>query len=65
MKVLMYALMTYPLTTMVQDNESFIIVTKQQQTKQVIEKVEENKPSTQFNPDLIKLKIKVNNEKTN
>ncbi|EPO2911732.1 TPA: hypothetical protein ACF3XO_004531 [Vibrio parahaemolyticus] len=65
MKVLMYALMSYPLTVMVQDNDGFILITKQQETKQVVEKVEKKETSNQFNPNLIKLKIKVNDEKTN
>ncbi|HGS5694457.1 TPA: hypothetical protein ACMDWD_003402 [Vibrio cholerae] len=65
MKVLMYALMSYPLTVMVQDNDEFILITKQQETKQVVEKVEKKETSNQFNPNLIKLKIKVNDEKTN
>ncbi|MBF4374129.1 hypothetical protein [Vibrio anguillarum] len=65
MKVLMYALMSYPLTVMVQDNDGFILITKQQETKQVVEEVEKKETSNQFNPNLIKLKIKVNDEKTN
>ncbi|EPO2959869.1 hypothetical protein ACT7TO_002881 [Vibrio cholerae] len=65
MKVLMYALMSYPLTVMVQNNDGFILITKQQETKQVVEKVEKKEASNQFNPNLIKLKIKVNDEKTN
>lgn len=65
MKVLMYALMSYPLTVMAQDNDGFILITKQQETKQVVEKVEKKETSNQFNPNLIKLKIKVNDEKTN
>ncbi|MDE1315505.1 hypothetical protein MEG05_15715 [Vibrio aestuarianus] len=65
MKVLMYALMSYQLTVMVQDNDGFILITKQQETKQVVEKVEKKETSNQFNPNLIKLKIKVNDEKTN
>ncbi|WP_150148219.1 hypothetical protein [Candidatus Enterovibrio escicola] len=65
MKVLIYALMSYPLTVMVQDNNGFVLVNKQQKTKQVVKKVEEKETSNQFNPNLIKLKIKVNDEQTN
>lgn len=65
MKVLMYALMTYPLTVMVKDNDGFILIDKQQEIKQAVEKVEKKETSNQFNPNLIKLKIKVNDEKTN
>lgn len=60
MKNLIYALMVYPMTVMVQKNETFVIVPVVQEAIRTEPKLEPPKNNAQFDPNAIKLRIKSN-----
>ncbi|EGQ8547925.1 hypothetical protein FG297_22695 [Vibrio alginolyticus] len=62
MKTLLYAMMIYPMTVMVQDNDSFKLVLSKNIAKTEIEQVKPPKKVKKFDPKTIQIGIKVNEE---
>ncbi|EJG1091245.1 hypothetical protein ABWD88_003975 [Vibrio parahaemolyticus] len=62
MKTLLYAMMIYPMTVMVQDNDSFKVVLSKNIVKTEIEQVKPPQKVKKFDPKTIQIGIKVNEE---
>ncbi|HHC7087279.1 TPA: hypothetical protein ACN376_003981 [Vibrio parahaemolyticus] len=62
MKTLLYAMMIYPMTVMVKDNDSFKLVLSKNIAKTEIEQVKPPKKVKKFDPKTIQIGIKVNEE---